>query len=171
MRPARRWLSGGPRKRARQIAAGWIVAAAALVAPLERATWADGAEAAQQQIRAALEKWQTAFNERDDERVCDLFAQDVVANYEGEPERDYASLCQMLQTAVQDGERKYRYSSKINEILVYGDSAVVRLVWTLEIDKVGSEKEVIEEPAVDIFRRQADGSWKISRYLAYPPSR
>ena len=65
----------------------------------------------------------------------------------------------------------YRYSVEINEIMVYGETAVVRLVWALEIDKAGSPTQTIEEPAVDIFHRQADGSWKISRYLAYPASR
>jgi len=69
---------------------------------------------------------------------------------------------------VHDSDKTYRYSLKINDILVYGETAVVRLVWTLEIVKHGDAKEIIEEPAVDIFRRQADGSWKISRYLAYP---
>ena len=60
---------------------------------------------------------------------------------------------------------------RISEIMVYGETAVVRVVWMLEIDKAGSQKQTIEEPAVDIFRRQADGSWKISRYLAYLASR
>ena len=60
---------------------------------------------------------------------------------------------------------------QINEIMVSGDTAVVRLVWALESDKAGSPAQTIEEPAVDIFHRQADGSWKISRYLAYPASR
>ena len=170
MRPVRRWLPGGAGKRARQIAAASIGAAAALAAPFGPPSRADTADSAQKEIRAALEAWRTTFNERDDQQVCDLFARDLVANYEGEPERDYASLCQMLQEALQDSERTYRYSLQINEILIYGDSAVVRLVWTLEIDKPGDPKEIIEEPAVDIFRRQADGSWKISRYLAYPPS-
>ena len=170
MRPVRRWLLGDSGKRARQIAAASIGAAVALAAPFGPPSQADTADSAQREIRAALEAWRTAFNARDDRQVCDLFARDVVANYEGEPERDYASLCQMLQTALQDRVRTYRYSLKVNEILVYGDSAVVRLVWTLEIDKTGGRKEIIEEPAVDMFRRQADGSWKISRYLAYPPS-
>jgi uncharacterized protein (TIGR02246 family) len=170
VRPARRWLPGGPGKRARQIAAASIVAPVALAAPLGPPGWAETADSAQNEIRAALEAWRTAFNARDDVQVCDLFARDIVANFEGEPERDYASLCQLLQEALRDRERTYRYSLNINEILVYGDSAVVRLVWTLEIGKPGDRKEIIEEPAVDIFRRQADGSWKISRYLAYPPS-
>lgn len=170
MRSARRWVPGDPSKPARQIAFALIVAAVALAAPFGPPAWTVTADSAQNQIRAALEAWRTAFNARDGVQVCDLFARDIVANYEGDPERDYASLCRMLQEALQDRERTYHYSLHINEILVYGDSAVVRLVWTLEIDKPGDRKEIVEEPAVDIFRRQADGSWKISRYLAYPPS-
>lgn len=167
-----RGFRGGGSSGARQITVGSIVAAAALAgAPLGPAAQADSAEAAQNEIRTALERWQSAFNNRDENRVCDIFAPDVVANYDGEPERDYASLCQMLQSAVQERDTKYRYSLRINEILVYGETAVARLVWTLDIDKPGAAQQVVEEPAVDIFRRQGDGNWKISRYLAYPQPR
>jgi steroid delta-isomerase len=127
-------------------------------------------ETAENDILAAIEDWRSAFNERDEERVCALFAPDLVANYQGEPERDYSSLCEMLRAAVRDPYVTYRYSLEINELLVYGETAVARLVWALEIDKAGSPKQTIEEPAVDIFHRQSDGSWKISRYLAYPAS-
>jgi ketosteroid isomerase-like protein len=148
-----------------------LLSAAALVAVVDSPASADSTKVAQNEIRSALEKWTSAFNDRDEHRVCDLFAPDLIANYQGQPELDYASLCQLLQTALQDRGRTYRYSFEINEILVYGDLAHVRLVWTLEIDKDGAAKETVQEPAADIFRRQADGSWKISRYLAYPSSR
>jgi ketosteroid isomerase-like protein len=49
---------------------------------------------------------------------------------------------------------------------------VVRLVWTLKVRRKDSGAEVSsDEPGMDIFRRQPDGSWKISRYIAYeaPP--
>lgn len=141
---------------------------AALLSPLAPPSRADFVEAARNEIRAALKAWQAAFNSRDEARVCDLFAADLVANYQGEPEQDYASLCRLLQTSLQDRDKTYHYSLGIKEILVYGEAAVVRLVWTLEIDKAGMPKQIIEEPAIDIFRHQADGSWKISRYLAYP---
>jgi len=140
----------------------------ALVVLFDAPASADSTDAAQNEIRSALEKWRSAFNDRDEDRVCDLFAPDLIANYQGQPERNYTSLCQLLQTSLQDRERTYHYSLNINEVLVYGDLAVVRLIWTLEIEKDGASKEIIAEPAVDIFRRQADGSWKISRYLAYP---
>ncbi len=52
-------------------------------------------------------------------------------------------------------------------MLVFGDVAVVRLVWTLTIEpKDGASIESIE-PGMDIFRKQADGSWQIIRYMAY----
>ena len=142
----------------------------ALVVLFDAPASADSTDAAQNEIRSALEKWRSAFNDRDEDRVCDLFAADLIANYQGQPERNYTSLCQLLQTSLQDRERTYHYSLNINEVLVYRDLAVVRLIWTLEIEKDGASKEIIAEPAVDIFRRQADGSWKISRYLAYPAS-
>lgn len=66
-----------------------------------------------------------------------------------------------------DETRSYRYALDIKEILVFGDVAVVRLVWTLTIkEKDGREMKSVE-PGMDLFRRQADGSWKIVRYMAY----
>jgi ketosteroid isomerase-like protein len=161
------------RRRVRRLAAAWIILAAALAAQLDSASGIDTTttEAAEKEIRGAIENWRFLFNAGNEEQVCDLFAPDLVANYQDEPERDYSSLCEMLRTALRDREANYTYSVRINEIMVYGEAAVVRLVWTLEIDKAGTPKQSIEEPAVDIFRRQADGSWKISRYLAYPASR
>ncbi|MBO0738864.1 MAG: hypothetical protein J2P48_20240, partial [Alphaproteobacteria bacterium] len=80
------------------------------------------AATAEDAIRTSLEKWQLAFNERDETHVCDIFAADLVANYQGAPQRDYASLCQLLQNAVQDPDSEYRYSLNIDEILVYGET-------------------------------------------------
>ena len=173
MRPTPRRSSHRSRERLRQLAlaGGSIIAAAVLTAPLDPPRGAEATEAAETEIRSAIEDWRTAFNARDEDRVCALFAPDLVANYQGEPERDYASLCETLRGALRDLETTYRYSVQINEIMVYGDAAVVRLAWSLEIDKAGGPTQTIEEPAVDIFHRQADGSWKISRYLAYPASR
>jgi uncharacterized protein (TIGR02246 family) len=153
-----------------QVLTSSVMRVTALMALVAMPAWANSTEAAQNEIHSALEKWQSAFNDRDQRQVCDIFASDLVANYQGAPERDYASLCQLLQTAVQDPEKTYHYSLNVNEILVYGETAVVRLVWTLEIETDGAPKETVEETAVDIFRHQADGSWKISRYLAYPAS-
>ena len=89
---------------------------------------AGSVEAARNEIRLALEKWTKAFNEHDERRVCDLFATDLIATYQGQPWRNCVSQRQLLRRSLNDSERAYRYSRKINEILVSGDLAVVRLV-------------------------------------------
>jgi steroid delta-isomerase len=50
--------------------------------------------------------------------------------------------------------------------LVFGDVALVRLVWTLTINNSDGEIKSVE-PGLDFFQRQADGTWKIVRYMAY----
>ena len=120
-------------------------------------------------IRAALDNWTKVFNSRDADRVCDLFARDLVAAYQGQPERNYDAICTLLASSLRDREKSYHYRLDLKEILAAGDLAAVRLVWTLTVArKDGGAIETIEEPGIDIFRRQPDGSWKIARYLAFP---
>ena len=120
-------------------------------------------------IRAALDNWTTAFNSRDIARVCDLFARDLIAHYQGQSERNYDATCALLTNSLKDTEKTYHYSLDVKEILVCGELSVVRLAWTLTVvPRDASATETIEEPGIDVFRRQPDGSWKISRFLAYP---
>ena len=74
--------------------------------------------------------------------------------------------CQLLKSALTDPTSKYSYALDIKEILVFGEVAIVRLVWTLTVKQDGSETTSLE-PGMDVFRRQADGTWKIIRYIAY----
>ena len=104
MRGSRRGRSGSG-SRTRKIVACSVLAAIALAASLVPVVQADTLAAGQDEIRATLERWQSVFNDRNEQQVCDIFAPDVVANYDGEPERDYTSLCQMLQTAVHDSDK------------------------------------------------------------------
>jgi ketosteroid isomerase-like protein len=123
---------------------------------------------AQIQIRAALTQWMTDFNSGNSKEVCTLFAPDLISDYPGQPQRDYKTQCALLQRSLTDSTKKYTYSLSIKEILVSGDLAVVRLVWTLKIQNKQSGVELAsEEPGMDVFRRQPDGNWKISRYIAY----
>lgn len=127
------------------------------------------AATAERQIREALESWRRAFNTGDAVHVCDLFAPDLISNYQGQPERNYDSVCALLRGSLQEKERAFDYGLDIKEILVSGDLAIVRLVWTLRIaQKGGGATRVSEEPGLDVFRRERDGRWRIIRYLAYP---
>jgi steroid delta-isomerase len=136
----------------------------------------ESTQAAQNQIRAALEKWTRDFNTRNSSQVCSLFAPDLISNYQGQPEGNCDSLCARLKRSLEDPAKTYHYALHIDEILIAGDLAMVRLKWTLKIgrEKASEEKTTndltIEEPGLDVFRRQPDGTWKIARYMSYPAS-
>ncbi len=134
-------------------------------------TAAQGDSPVQAAIRAALIQWMADFNAGNADKVCGLFAPDLIAQYRGQPERDYNGLCDLLKRSLSDRTKTYAYALAIKEILVAGDLAVVRLTWSLKVQRKDATGEITaDEPGMDIFRRQSDGSWKISRYIAYEAS-
>jgi ketosteroid isomerase-like protein len=120
-------------------------------------------------IRAALMKCTADFNARNLGEVCDLFAPDLRYDFQGLPERSYDDICKLLRTSLSDATRRFTYSPPaIEEIIVSGDLAVVRLTWTLKVRSDGAPGDVTsEEIGLDVFRRQPDGRWKIIRYIAF----
>ena len=56
----------------------------------------------------------------------------------------------------------------IKEVIVSGDLAVVRLTWISTVTAADGASETDDEQGLDVFAKQADGSWKIIRYIAYP---
>jgi len=96
-----------------------------------------------------------------------IFAPDLRYDYRGFPERGFAGTCSTLQRSLSDPTKRYVDALDINEILTAGDLAVVRRVWTLKVTPRVGVKAVLQEPGMDVFRRQPDGSWKINRYIAY----
>ena len=124
--------------------------------------------AAETAIRDALTRWTADFNARDANRICDLFAPDLRYDFRGSPERDYNAMCSLLHRALGDRSKKITYSFDIKEIIVSGDMAIVRLVWTSRASQEGSSQVTeTKEPGLDVFRRQPDGQWRIARYMAY----
>jgi uncharacterized protein (TIGR02246 family) len=124
--------------------------------------------AAEKAIRDALSKWTEDFNARNATRICDLFAPDLRYDFRGQPERDFAAMCSGLKRTLADRSKTLTYSFDIKEIIVSSDMAIVRLVWTSRVSQAGSGQVVeTKEPGLDVFRRQSDGTWRISRYLAY----
>jgi uncharacterized protein (TIGR02246 family) len=114
-------------------------------------------------ITSALRQWPHDFNDRNAPAVCALFADDVVLAYPGGPDRGRDAFCTRMRTLFSDPAKRYSYAEPdIHEVLVDGDLATVRLMWTLTIkDASGKVLDTMEEDGVDVFRRQPDGSWKI----------
>jgi steroid delta-isomerase len=117
-------------------------------------------------IAARLRAWADAFNARDANQACDIFAPDLVATVRGAAERGRNAACAEIASALADRTRTIRYDPDIKEILVSGDLAVVRLVWSVTVQR-GPSPAVSKETGFDVFRRGPDGRWSIIRFLAY----
>jgi ketosteroid isomerase-like protein len=140
----------------------------ALTCAPPRAAAAEAREPPEAAIHTALEKWTADFNAGNAGQICDLFAFELRYDYRGHPERNYRDICGLLQRSLEDRTKSYAYALEIKEVLVSGELAVVRLVWTLRIRSNDAPESVQSvEPGMDIFRKQADGNWKIIRYIAY----
>lgn len=123
-----------------------------------------------QDITQILNKWPQDINQKNVPAVCGLFAPDLIASYQGAPDKNYDQMCQQLIKAINDPEKTFHYQApQIEDILIQGDLAVVRLIWTLEVtSKEQTVLEEVKEKGLDVFRRQKDGSWKIIISYAYP---
>ena len=141
--------------------------APALVALTLFAVDARAADDAESAIRAVLVNWTNNFNAGKADVVCDLFDPELRYEYRGFPERGYRDICKLLQSSLADDSKTYAYSLDIQEVLVSGNLAVVRLVWTLKATLGNGQEVTSVEPGMDVFRRAPDGTWKIFRYLAY----
>jgi ketosteroid isomerase-like protein len=142
------------------------VSLAFTLAPTPRSI-AQPPESDQGAIRAALAKWTDDFNAGNVEGTCNLFSSDLRYDYRGFPERNYKDICDGLRRSLTDRAKRYAYSLAVKDVLVSGDLATVRLVWTLAVTKPGAPPKVSKEHGIDVFKRQADGTWKIVRFIAY----
>jgi steroid delta-isomerase len=130
----------------------------------------DASADAERDIRAALLRWPEDWNARKLSAVCGLFAADVVLSFPGTPDRGHREMCDGFAAVLGGPRGGFRYDPPdIEEVLVSGDLAVVRLRWTSRAAREGASGEVIErERGIDVFRRGEDGIWRILRSHAYP---
>jgi uncharacterized protein (TIGR02246 family) len=118
-------------------------------------------------ITERLQRWTTAFNTHDAAGICDLFAPDLVSTVPGDLEGSRDVLCARLAVLqAKPGLQLHYDNPDIREIIVSGDIAVVRLFWTLTTQN-GAEQDVTREAGMDIFKRQPDGKWSITRFLSF----
>jgi uncharacterized protein (TIGR02246 family) len=114
-------------------------------------------------IEAALRQWPKDFNDENVDAVCGLFAHDAVLVYPDSEDRNHDQFCDQMRKLFANPARTFTYAAPdIREVLADGDLATVRLIWTLTVkDASGKVIETVKENGLDVFRRQADGSWKI----------
>jgi ketosteroid isomerase-like protein len=141
-----------------------------LIAIVILAATAAHAQAAtpEQDIRVALTRWTDDFNAGHADAVCGLFAPALIADVRGAPERDFDTQCKLLREAIADPERSDTEAFEVKEVLVGGNIAAVRIVWTTTMRiKATGETTTSVYQGLDIFEHAGDRGWHIIRYMAY----
>ncbi len=140
---------------------------------LPESSFAAESESTKVHIVALLQKWSKDFNAKNAPLVCSLFAPDLVAKYPDQKTRNHKEMCEHLAELLKDPDKTYHYDEpKIEQILVLGDTVVVNLIWTQHLkEKNKPDEKIVREHGFDIFKKQKDGTWKISVSYAIPESR
>ncbi len=119
-------------------------------------------------IRATLDAFPVAIAAKDAPTACGLFTTDAILVYQGEADRTRAEFCAQLRSQFANPALTIAYDPPdIQEILVSGDLASVRLIWTGTASQ-SLAVESIREQGLDVMRRDADGVWRIRISQAYP---
>jgi steroid delta-isomerase len=120
---------------------------------------------AETEIRSALARWVEAANRQDWKAALDVWAPDLIGWYPGIPEITYEREVENSKRPASGPMTNYQVT--VNEVIVSGGLAVVRDTWTFTTKRAsGDVTERVR--SYEVWRRQADGVWKISRWISAP---
>ena len=111
-------------------------------------------------IRQDLADWLKAFNSGDYAAASQVWAPDMRGWGEGMQD-SYQREMDSAKEIPKVADPKWRYALRIDEVMVEGDMAVVHDTWT-ETAPTGKTRTF---PSFEVWRRQPDKSWKISRWI------
>ena len=124
-------------------------------------------------LRSLIIESGDAFNDKDPDRIMALYAPDVVLSYPGIPDMGYAEFAEAYSELRNPKPGvTVKTSPTIEEILVSGDLGVIRITWhTTTIETNPPRESTRQMKDLQVWRRQADGKWKLSRGMHYrvPP--
>ncbi|HSD71150.1 MAG TPA: nuclear transport factor 2 family protein [Thermoanaerobaculia bacterium] len=120
---------------------------------------------AEREIRGALAAWVAAANRGDWKEALKVWAPDLIGWYPGVPDDTYA---REVERAARTGAPRTIYEVDIQEVMVSGAMAIVRDVWTFSTRNTSGVARVEKVKSFEVWRRQPDGLWKISRWISAP---
>ena len=123
---------------------------------------------AEQAIRAALANWTRAANQKDWKTALQVWAPDLIGWGTGGPDDTYQREADFAAHPVPS---RTTCTLTINEVIVDGSLAVVRDSWTETTKQDNGPDKVTTYRSFEVWRRQPDNSWKISRWIDGPPMR
>jgi ketosteroid isomerase-like protein len=111
-------------------------------------------------IRQSLADWVQAFNSGDYAKAAQVWAPDMLG-WGDDGEDSYQREMDSARKTPKVTHPQYRYQLVIDEVMVSGDMAVVHDTWT----GIGATGKAATFRSFEVWRRQPDKSWKISRWL------
>ena len=143
----------------------WPLVFTFLLASIARGAQTPEEIRAEADIRQALTGWVEAANRGDWKAALKVWAPDLIGWYPGSPDDTYA---REAENAARAGEPRTKYELEIKEVLVAGSLAVVRDVWKFTTRRPAGEPTVETVKSFEVWRRQPDGAWRISRWISAP---
>jgi ketosteroid isomerase-like protein len=122
--------------------------------------------AAEKQIRAALASWVEAANHGDYKAASAVWAPDLIGWAPDGPDDTYEREAAYAKLPIKTPDTTYALT--INEVIVDGSLAVVRDTWTQTTKQAAGADKVDTFRSYEVWRRQPDKSWKISRWIDGP---
>jgi ketosteroid isomerase-like protein len=120
-------------------------------------------------IRKQWSEWTAAYAAHDLAKTMEIFHHDVIFSFQGAPDQNYSDLEQGYKEEFAKPDNKRAWVPQFEEFECSGNLGFVRSTWVLEQnDASGTVKELEKNRGVDLFRRDANGRWKIFRSLNYP---
>ena len=120
---------------------------------------------AEKEIRASLARWVEAANRGDWKEAVKIWAPDLIGWYPGTPDDTYA---REIERAARGGAPRTRYELEVKEVMVSGQLAVVRDVWTFTTKQESGRVLTEKVKSFEVWRRQPDGAWRICRWISAP---
>lgn len=136
------------------------------IAGLANAASSNDNAAAEKQIRAALANWVEAANRGDYKAASEVWAPDLIGWAPQGPDDTYEREAAYAKLPV--APPKTTFALMIDEVIVDGSLAVVRDTWTQTTKQDGGAIKVSTFRSYEVWRRQPDASWKISRWIDGP---
>ncbi len=97
--------------------------------------------------------------------ALNVWAPDLIGWYPGTPDATYAKE---VENAARVQPVRTTYEVEVKEVMLSGSLAVVRDIWKFTTKQPGGESVVDTVKSYEVWRRQSDGSWKISRWISAP---
>jgi len=118
-------------------------------------------------IEKRFEDWTAAFNRRDLDGSCALFAKSIRADHQGVPTENWQTMRARFQKLFADKSREYKYSFKLLNVYRSGNLAVGRITWYLTVTKDGKPFLQEETQSMDVFKPNKDGVWEMVDFVSF----